>query len=118
MIAYFDANLDENVSVTAQQLPRMPVLIILAIHLKVVKYNLGLGNVNALAGHEASMHHENKSKRMEFQGGACEPGSQRQILQNPPLGDEVRHDRVKTKTCGNRRALKVLALSSRVLGES
>lgn len=74
--------------------------------------------MDAFAGHKASVHHKDKSNRVELQGGAREPCSQRKVLKNPPLGDEVSHNGIETKASGNRGSLKVFAFASSILGKS
>ncbi len=63
------------------------------------------------------MNHEQQDSRVEFEHGALQQSTKGDVLENPAVVQPVRHNSVQDKGCGDGCALKVFALSSRILGQ-
>lgn len=73
--------------------------------------------MDGLAGHQTATDDEEANQGVEFQWGTGQRSSERNVLQNPALGDKVAHERGNRECGWDRGALKVLGLSGGVLGE-
>lgn len=76
-----------------------------------------LRDANGLAGHQATMDHEEKHHRVKFQGRAFKPHAKRQFPQNPIIVYPVSHNAIKGQRGWNGGAFEEVALARGVLGE-
>lgn len=73
--------------------------------------------MNRLAGHKASMKHEQQEDRVELQRRTSQPCTKGNGGVNLSGPHPVRHHRIKTQCSRNGSALEVLRLAVRILGD-
>lgn len=73
--------------------------------------------MDALAAHQASMNHKHDDNRMHLKHTARAPHTKRYISMRPAIADPPSHGTRKRERSRDRRALEVLALARRVLGQ-
>lgn len=78
---------------------------------------LRLGDVDRLAGHQASVDHEDEHHGVELESRTLEPHSQGQVGEDPAVVKPVSHHGIDAQRGGDGCALKVLALAGGILGE-